>query len=91
LGGVLADHMGLGKSLAALALICCTVEQARLFSMKNNISGDPRITTKLRAKTTLLITPTSSKYGTRIQTHYGELPDVKTIIALNSWGEQVWR
>jgi hypothetical protein len=59
-GGILADEMGMGKSLTLLALIMHTLDEARSFkhSPKN-----PTIEreTKRRSSATLLITPKSSK------------------------------
>jgi SNF2 family DNA or RNA helicase len=64
LGGILADSMGLGKSLSSLALITSTIGQANSFAQAGYGSID---FPKRLAKTTLLITPTSSTYlGTAV-------------------------
>ncbi|KAF8245042.1 hypothetical protein K440DRAFT_424037 [Wilcoxina mikolae CBS 423.85] len=60
LGGILADSMGLGKSLSSLALITSTIGQANSFAQAGHGSID---LPKRLAKTTLLITPTSTLYS----------------------------
>lgn len=58
-GGILADEMGMGKSLTLLSLILHTLEEARSFG------GNPQNSimereTKCVTKATLLIAPKSS-------------------------------
>lgn len=61
-GGILADGMGLGKSLTTLCLITSTMDQAKRFAINtagNLVSGD---TPMLLAKSTLIIAPASSMF-----------------------------
>lgn len=55
-GGILADDMGMGKTLSTLALITETLEEAReWFRGSSNISRKPR------SKATLIIVPSTRK------------------------------
>ena len=60
-GGLLADHMGLGKTLSMLSLIAHTLqeaEEAELAPLPNSQSPD----IKPVSRATLVVTPLSSKY-----------------------------
>jgi SWI/SNF-related matrix-associated actin-dependent regulator of chromatin subfamily A3 len=58
-GGILADEMGMGKSLTLLSLILHTLEEARSFEENPHNSIMER-ETKGTTKATLLIAPKSS-------------------------------
>lgn len=61
LGGLLADMMGLGKTIEILALIASTYDAAQHFSKQKLLRVSPEDTQHLRnAKTTLLISPLSA-------------------------------
>ena len=60
-GGILADEMGMGKSLTLLSLIAHTLTEAQIFgeSQRNTIMEHE---TKSVTKATLLIAPKSSMF-----------------------------
>ena len=61
LGGLLADVMGLGKTIEALALIVASKEEAKKYqSAKCLRPTEAEINLKIHAKTTLLIAPLSA-------------------------------
>ena len=61
LGGILADVMGLGKTLTVLAGICSTLEQARQsVSQLNHLVEDSSL---YRSMSTLVVVPSSRKYS----------------------------
>jgi SNF2 family DNA or RNA helicase len=65
-GGILADEMGMGKSLTLLALILHTLDEARSF--KNGPKNPTtKHETKRRSGATLLIAPKSSKSSRLLQ------------------------
>ncbi|KAI1808972.1 SNF2 family N-terminal domain-containing protein [Daldinia bambusicola] len=70
-GGLIADTMGLGKSLTMIAAICSSVPDAELFSsFYNKAEGD--CTGKYRTKATLIVVPSSQlleSWQSEIQTH----------------------
>ena len=55
-GGILADHMGLGKTLSILSLITNTLEEARSVEAKAGVGGNHA------SGTTLIVTPVSSQW-----------------------------
>jgi SNF2 family DNA or RNA helicase len=59
LGGLLADVMGLGKTLEALSLIASTLEQSVAFGQEKVVRDDQNMLLA-NAKTTLLVCPTST-------------------------------
>jgi len=60
-GGLLADVMGLGKTLEALSLIASTIEEARQFgSERLNRSDASEANLKAQTKGTLVVCPTST-------------------------------
>lgn len=66
-GGILADDMGMGKSLSALALITKTFEMAHLWSQEV-----PSTTRKLRARASLIIVPSTlimNSWLKEVETH----------------------
>ena len=72
LGGILADMMGLGKSLSILTLVLSTMDDARAWSQID--PPDPKdgeIKLLRNAKTTLLISPLSAvtNWEDQIKTH----------------------
>lgn len=61
-GGILADTMGLGKSITTLALIMGSLDEARQRIYIPTSKNDLRSTTELiRSKTTLIIVSPSRK------------------------------
>jgi len=62
LGGIIADVMGLGKTLTVLAAICSTLEQARqsINQLNHFVEGSHLY----RSKSTLVVVPSSRKYST---------------------------
>lgn len=71
-GGILADGMGLGKSLTTLALITSSLDKAREFSWSTNNPQCPTSGQVQRnAKTTLIVAPASllASWGEQIITH----------------------
>jgi SNF2 family DNA or RNA helicase len=61
MGGILADVMGLGKTLTTLALIISTLERARDFvSMVSQMR--PNQGTPTSSKATMVIVPSERKY-----------------------------
>ncbi|KAI2770756.1 SNF2 family N-terminal domain-containing protein [Daldinia loculata] len=70
-GGLIADTMGLGKTLTMLAAVLRSVPAARLFGSSHDKPEDER-TGKARTKATLLIVPSSQlleSWQAEIQTH----------------------
>ncbi|KAI1204790.1 SNF2 family N-terminal domain-containing protein [Annulohypoxylon truncatum] len=66
-GGILADDMGMGKSLSTLALITTTLEQAQSWSQET--PGSPR---DVRTRATLVIVPSTlimNSWLKEVQTH----------------------
>src|SRR5690606_6959961 len=60
-GGILADVMGLGKTLSILSLIVSTLDDARAFSGKElACDQQDRLAPVLTTGATLLVTPTST-------------------------------
>ena len=79
-GGLLLDEMGMGKSLSIIALIVHSLKEAEVFraiqqNNPNQVSG------RLRYKATLVITPKSSMYSTRIFRLLFLIP----VLAIQSW------
>ncbi|KAF4535889.1 Transcription termination factor 2 [Lasiodiplodia theobromae] len=70
-GGILADMMGLGKTLSILSLVAATMEDASAFASKMPVQtpGAPLI--KCNSKATLLICPVSTvaNWEEQIRTH----------------------
>lgn len=66
-GGILADEMGMGKSLSTLALITKTLEEANTWVMekKANLESNTR---QQACRATLIIVPSASRspYGFQI-------------------------
>lgn len=71
LGGILADMMGLGKTLSILALIVGSMEEAKAFSQETPPATDGDKPLRRNAKTTLLVTPLSTvqNWEEQIATH----------------------
>lgn len=73
LGGILADMMGLGKTLSILSLIISTMEDAEAWSRKKPPPGHPENGLPLirNAKTTLLVSPLStiSNWEEQVKAH----------------------
>lgn len=59
LGGLLADVMGLGKTLQALSLIASTVEEARTFAQEKVVRQDQNMLLA-NSSATLIVCPTST-------------------------------
>ncbi|KAF8857758.1 hypothetical protein BDZ45DRAFT_674506 [Acephala macrosclerotiorum] len=79
-GGILADDMGMGKSLTLLALVLHTLEEARKFgeTPQNNMIERQ---TKGATKATLLIAPKSTLYNWQVQVKEHTLPgSIKLLI-----------
>jgi SNF2 family DNA or RNA helicase len=61
LGGILADMMGLGKTLSILSLVIATLEESKEWAKKNPpLSEDGETPLKQNCKTTLLVSPLST-------------------------------
>lgn len=61
LGGILADMMGLGKTLSILSLVIATLEESREWAIKDPpLPQDDETTLKQNCKTTLLVSPLST-------------------------------
>lgn len=60
-GGLLADEMGMGKSLSILTLIVSTQEDSLGFMDSNRDNSSEEI--KARSRATLLITPKTSQFS----------------------------
>jgi SNF2 family DNA or RNA helicase len=58
-GGILADEMGMGKSLTLISLIAHTLGEARVFGESQSDYSMER-KAKLVTRATLLVTPKSS-------------------------------
>lgn len=59
-GGILADGMGLGKSLTTLALITGSLDQAHSFMRSTNYQYCPMLNrVRKHAKATLIVAPAS--------------------------------
>jgi len=58
-GGILADEMGMGKSLSMLALITKTLESADLWAHGQNKDISESQTTQKRSRATLVIVPSA--------------------------------
>jgi SNF2 family DNA or RNA helicase len=72
LGGILADMMGLGKTLSILALVASTMDDARAWSeMTPPDPKDDEVKLLRNVKTTLLISPLSTiaNWEDQIKTH----------------------
>jgi len=61
-GGILADDMGMGKSLSALALITTTLQQARYWCNET-----PPSSRKIRSRATLIIVPSTRQFSIAIK------------------------
>jgi SWI/SNF-related matrix-associated actin-dependent regulator of chromatin subfamily A3 len=61
-GGLLADHMGLGKTLMILALITSTLDQARACKVEKHCSTSVQAW-PVYSGTTLIVTPVSSAFA----------------------------
>lgn len=59
MGGLLADQMGLGKTLSILSLICSTLDEARAFGNSDMDESDQVNDVARRAAGTLLLCPKS--------------------------------
>jgi hypothetical protein len=85
-GGILADGMGMGKSLTLLSLILHTLEEARSFGENPHNSMMER-ETKGATRATLLIAPKSSAFfWSQISTVAMLMP---FSLALSNWQMQV--
>ena len=60
-GGILADEMGMGKSLSALALITKTLERASNWAAERENKRDD-YTRQKACKATLVVVPSASKF-----------------------------
>lgn len=60
LGGILADMMGLGKTLSILALIVRSLDEAKQFGQQRSPETDGEKSLILNSKTTLLVCPLST-------------------------------
>lgn len=72
LGGILADMMGLGKTLSILSLIASSMEQSKEWcSKKPPPPAEDEVKLKRNAKTTLLVSPLSTiaNWEEQIQQH----------------------
>ena len=85
-GGILADEMGMGKSLAVLALIVHTLEQIRS-ALQETKNLSPHVGTgEPSSRATLIITPKSST-GPAVQLQLSA--DMN--LALYSWESEIKR
>ncbi|KAI9886665.1 MAG: hypothetical protein M1823_001508 [Watsoniomyces obsoletus] len=75
LGGILADMMGLGKTLSVLSLIVSTLEASKAWAQQQKVPEhkptDERLALLRNSKTTLLVTPlsTMANWEDQIETH----------------------
>ena len=60
-GGILADEMGMGKSLSVLSLIIRTLEDGEVWAKDTSIGDNMRLT-KRRSKGTLVIVSSACKF-----------------------------
>ena len=61
LGGILADMMGLGKTLSILSLVIASLEESKEWAKKDPpLPQDGELRAKLNCKTTLLVSPLST-------------------------------
>jgi SNF2 family DNA or RNA helicase len=88
-GGILADDMGMGKSLTLLALILHTLEEAQKFRETQQNTMMER-GTKIATKATLLIAPKSSMYLSKSFFHYKNNAKLNIfLLALYNWQMQI--
>ncbi|KAI5843795.1 SNF2 family N-terminal domain-containing protein [Morchella snyderi] len=87
-GGILADDMGLGKSLTTLALITASLDQAHLFTWSTNSQYCPMSN---RTRATLIVAPASRKSFPieSLTSVYIYLLMQNPPIVLDSWREQI--
>lgn len=77
LGGILADEMGMGKSLALLALVVHTLGDANLSSQGQEVSYSRVGTGKPSSRTTLIITPKSTLYNWELEIKRHMSPELR--------------
>jgi SWI/SNF-related matrix-associated actin-dependent regulator of chromatin subfamily A3 len=61
-GGILADDMGLGKSLSMIATIVATLLNAKQFAEARSQTCLTVDTSKIRVKSTLIVVPSARTY-----------------------------
>ena len=62
-GGILADGMGLGKTLTMITSIVATLGLAADFAAGNHSSSDPASPPVMPAKSTLVIVPSTREFS----------------------------
>jgi SWI/SNF-related matrix-associated actin-dependent regulator of chromatin subfamily A3 len=67
-GGILADEMGMGKSLSTLSLIAKTFDDGQLWAQEELSQASDFNVVKKRAPVTLIIAPSASEPKSRHQT-----------------------
>ncbi|KPM36026.1 hypothetical protein AK830_g10539 [Neonectria ditissima] len=74
-GGVLADEMGMGKTLSTLALIINTIEEGSFWAVESNAKSATHPGIRNRARTTLIIVPSKliiDSWLEQISKHIGD-------------------
>lgn len=65
-GGILADEMGMGKTLSMLALITTTLESANHWATQGVTAPLSDVQNKRRSQATLVVVPSVSMYSNAI-------------------------
>ena len=70
-GGILADYMGLGKTLTMISTIVRTADNAQLFAETGNdvVDTSSGKCTRLTSRSTLVIVPSSCGFIAPIRSH----------------------
>jgi hypothetical protein len=89
-GGVLADEMGMGKTLSILALVMSTLEKARDWALSHAQSEPPSVAVPNRRSRATLIVVSSACELSRLRYFYAQANNL-CLVLINGWFAEIKR